>query len=137
MKNIIAMIGVAFFLITTNAHAEKREIWHGWADMPGIPCSKVFHYKDSFGIRWPSVKMAPQEHHTRIYANIPNSAEIINKAKDCGLVAVGAAGATALILTPPLAWPAFKASFMACAKAQGVLVAANSLEIRAGTECRW
>lgn len=130
-------LSAAILSASTAAFAEKREIWHGWTDMPGIPCSKEHWYKDDFGIKWPTIKTAPQEYHTRIYIDVPTEGELLEKAKQCAVEAATYAGAAAFYVSPGSAWPVFKAKLMDCAKNKGEQIAENLLSVSAGTECRW
>lgn len=134
LKTITAMI---IFFSASSAFAEQKEIWHGWADMPGIPCTRPFTYKDSFGITWPGVKTAPQEWHTYINLDLPSWGDIESKVKECALISAGVSGGAAFYLTPASAWPAFKATFIACASAKGISIAENLLSIKSGPECKW
>ena len=120
-----------------SASAEKREVWHGWSAMPGLLCTKTFYYKDSFGIKWPSVKSANQEHHTRIYANLPTWGDVEGKVKECALIASSTAGAAAFLATPATAWPAFKGAFAVCASQKALNVSSDVLQVSAGTVCKW
>ena len=137
MKAVITSLTTVIFLSATPAWSAPQEVWHGWSEMPGIPCSKIDHYKDSFGIQWPTVKTAPQEHHTRISLDIPNWSAVENMVKNCAVAAVGGSGAAAFFLTPASAWPAFKATFMACTAARGTSISENLLSINMETRCRW
>lgn len=137
MKHTVIISSVVALALSAPAFAEKKEIWHGWADMPGIPCSKTDSYKDDLGITWPTVKVAPQEHHTRIYLDVPNWPEVEAIVRNCALVGVGASGAMAFYLSPASAWPAFKVSFGACTASKGKTIAENLLSVTAGTICKW
>lgn len=136
-QRVRALAAACLLLVASAASAQKKEVWHGWTDMPGIPCSKVTYYKDSFGNRWPTVKTANQEHHTRIYLNLPTSGEVESKVKECVGVGVAASGAVAFFTTPATAWAAFKGAFLACTAEKGLKVAENALTINAGTTCKW
>ena len=96
----ICVLTVALFS-SLSAFADKREIWHGWTDMPGIPCTKFETYRDMFGNRLPKFppKTAPQEHHTKIYLDIPNNLELERIAKHCALMSVGV-GTYAFLANP-------------------------------------
>lgn len=101
------------------------------------PCTKPFTYKDDFGLTWTSLRTAPQEHHTRIFLDAPTWGDIEAKVKECALISAGVGGGAAVYASPASAWPAFKATFLACAMQKGVTTAENLLSISADFECRW
>jgi hypothetical protein len=51
---------MCLFIIAISFEVEAREIWRGSTDVPLVPCSKEFTYKDDFGLTWSSLRTASQ-----------------------------------------------------------------------------
>lgn len=133
----LVVIFTTLAMVSSASFAEKREIWHGWADAL-VPCSKEFVYKDDLGISWSSLRSAPQQHHTRIYLDLPTWDDSVAKAQECGLTSAGVSGAAAFLASPASAWPAFVATFKVCAAQKGIAeVSDDMLSVTSNFECKW
>lgn len=129
MKNHLYVLAAGFLTTIVNAEPIRKDLMSGTI----TPCQKL-ELNQGYNATYRS---APQTATVFAIVDVPNAANIKVAAEQCLVAAGAAAGAAALLASPPGAFPTFKASFDLCAKAKSAELLAAKVSLDVESKCAW
>lgn len=131
MRNHLFVLAAALLTMTTAVNAEpiRKDLVSGTI----TPCSKL-ELNQGYNATYRS---APQTSTVFATVDVPNAASVRVAAEQCLVAAGAAAGAAALLASPPGAFPTFKASFDLCAQAKSAELLAAKVTLDVESSCAW
>jgi hypothetical protein len=111
---------------------EDRLVWHGSMDL--IPCTKT-------DFETLTTTIADQTYDATIKMRIHGAREIVDavyqKAQQCAYGAATAGVVAGIFSGSSAGWPAFKATFIACAEAQSITEYIGEMTLDVDSHCHW